>query len=255
MKIEKIIKLKSGKYKLEFDNKEKIVTYDEVILNNNLLFNKEVNYELLNEINNQTNYYDNYYKVFKYISTKMRSKEEINKYLEKINVSEKDKTNIMEKLINIGLLNDEKYVKAFISDKILLSNYGPNKIKKELLEHNIDYEVINMELDKCDKNVFKEKLMKLLMKKVKSNHKYSKYQLKQKMMEYFINLGYTKDMINECLDEIDLKDDGIIEKEYQKIYNRLSKKYSADELNYQIKNKLYQKGFSIEQINEVLKNE
>ena len=34
---EKIKKTKSGKYILELDNNEKITTYDEVILNNNLL--------------------------------------------------------------------------------------------------------------------------------------------------------------------------------------------------------------------------
>ena len=53
MKIEKIKKTKSGKYILELDNNEKITTYDEVILNNNLLFNKEIDCNLFNKIDKE----------------------------------------------------------------------------------------------------------------------------------------------------------------------------------------------------------
>ena len=51
MKIEKIKKLSNGKYKIELDNKEKITTYDEVILEENILYKKEIDNELINKIN------------------------------------------------------------------------------------------------------------------------------------------------------------------------------------------------------------
>ena len=57
MKIEKIQKLKNNKYKIILENNDVINTYDDVILNNNLLFNKDISSELLNQINNQTIYY------------------------------------------------------------------------------------------------------------------------------------------------------------------------------------------------------
>ena len=136
MKINKIKKTKSGKYILELDNNEKITTYDEVILKNNLLFNKEVDSNLLNQLNIENNYYDVYNKVMKFISTKMRSELEINKYLDKLKFNEKDK--MIADLKRIKLINDDLYIKAFINDKITLTLNGPHKIKKELLEHNID---------------------------------------------------------------------------------------------------------------------
>ena len=40
MKIEKIQKLKNNKYKIKIDSGDIINTYDDVILNNSLLFNK-----------------------------------------------------------------------------------------------------------------------------------------------------------------------------------------------------------------------
>jgi len=63
MKIENIKKLNSGKYKIELDDKNKIITYDDVILKHNLLYHKEVDTDKLNELNIDTKYYDVYNKL------------------------------------------------------------------------------------------------------------------------------------------------------------------------------------------------
>ena len=60
--------MKNGKYKLSLDNKTNIITYDNVILDNNLLFNKELDNEKLNQLIVDNNYYDIYTKLVKYIS-------------------------------------------------------------------------------------------------------------------------------------------------------------------------------------------
>ena len=56
MKIEKIQKLKNNKYKIKLDSGDIINTYDDVILNNSLLFNKEIDLELLNNDSNQRDF-------------------------------------------------------------------------------------------------------------------------------------------------------------------------------------------------------
>ena len=48
-------------------------------------------------------------------------------------------------------------------------------------------------------------------------------------------------------------DNTIIKKEYEKLFNKLSRKYKDKELYSQIKNKLYQKGFSYDEINNYIK--
>ena len=62
MKIQKWEKLKSGKYKVLLENGEKFITYDDVILKNNLLFHKEIDCNTMIKINNDTLYYDIYNK-------------------------------------------------------------------------------------------------------------------------------------------------------------------------------------------------
>ncbi|MEG0826192.1 MAG: hypothetical protein RR404_01845, partial [Bacilli bacterium] len=85
------------------------------------------------------------------------------------------------------------------------------------------------------------------------NHKYSDYIFKQKLLYELVNLGYDKNIIISILDNQSFNNNNIIKSEYDKIYSKLSKKYQGNELIYKIKEKLYQKGFDIESINEILK--
>lgn len=246
MEIKNIKKLKSGKYKIEIDD-TKITTYDDVIINNNLLYKKNIDNKLLENINIETSYYDVYNKVIKYISIKLRSKKEILEYLNKNKIEENDKNKIIKDLTNAGLLNDENFAKAFISDKIYLSNDGRLKIKKELLEHNINEDIIDKYLYSYEESIFEEKLSKLMTKKIKTS-KYNGYLLKQKLFYEFNNLGYENDIITKVYNSIDINSN--IDEYFEKYYNSLSKKYSGNELINKLKNKLYSRGYSIEEINE-----
>lgn len=252
MKIENIKKLNSGKYKIELDDKNKIITYDDVILKHNLLYHKEVDTDKLNELNIDTKYYDVYNKCIKYISNRLRSEKEINNYLDKFNLEENDKNNIINDLKRIGFINDLNFTKAYISDRIYLSNDGLDKIRKELINHNIDTEVIEEELNKIDESIIREKLSKLISKKIKSNHKDSKYIMRGKIYNDMINLGYSSDMFNECYEQLETDEDSNLEKEFNKWYKKLSSKYSDDNLYLKIRQKLYQKGYNLSDIDNLM---
>ena len=255
MKITKIQKLKSGKYKIEFDQKEKITTYDEVILKNNLLFKKEIDTELQNQITKDTSEYDGYYKALKYITTKMRSEKEMYAYLEKNGIPELEQKKIIQKLKDNGILNDKQFTASFIADKVHLSNLGPYQIRKELESHNIDADRITAELDKYDDSIFEEKIRKIVQKKLAMDHKHSKFQLQQKLMMDLIHLGYAKEQISSVLENVTYNDQDKLAKEYQSLYHKLSKKYEGSMLYQQIKNKLYQKGFTMDDINAIIQSE
>ena len=253
MKIEKLKRLPSGKYKIIFDNDEKIITYDDVILKNNLLFNKEVDNEKIVEISLDTEYYDIYNKILNHIVKRKRSIKEIKEYIKKFNLELEQEEEIIEVFKYNGLLNDRSFASSYISDKIYLSNVGPNKIKEELLNHEIEIEIIEEELSKISKEVIEEKLKKIIIKKINSNHNKSNYMLKQKLLYELIDNGYDKDMIVNLFDSVSNNDTSIARKEYNKIYEKLSKKYSGNELNIKIKQKMYQKGFSLDIISELEK--
>ncbi len=250
MKIEKI-KKNGKKYIIILDNGLEIKTFDDVIINNGLLYNKIIDDDLLDKINKENDYYNIYYKVVNYISKKLRSEKEIIDFLDKNNILDKNK--IINKLKSINLINDLNFAKAYISDRINLSNDGIYKIKNDLLKHNIDLGIIDNELSKIDDEIINKKIEKLINKKIK-NSKYTGFKLKYKVVNELINLGYDKSKISEIYDNLDIKNDDLIIKEYNKLYNQLSKKYQGKELEYKINVKLYNKGFTKEEIDCIQKN-
>lgn len=252
MKIEKIKKTQSGKYKIELENEQKIITYDDVILKHNLLFNQEIDSDKLNELSIDTTYYDIYNKCLKFIGRRLRSEKEMINYLDKFNLVYNDKMKIIADLKKINFINDLNFTKAYISDRIYLNNDGPDKIRKDLLEHNIDLDIIENELNKIDLEVIKEKLMKLISKKIKNNHKDSKFIMQKKIYNDMLNLGYSSEMINTCYNSFDQNDNDNLKREFDKLYYKLIKKEDDNHLFLKIRQKLYQKGYSLADIDKLI---
>ncbi len=253
MKIKELKKNKNGTYKIIFDNEEVITTYDDVILNYGLLYHKEVDSNLLNEINNESKYYEIYNKTVKFIEKKLRSKKEIELFLDKNLVSKDDKYKIIEKLESINLINDKIFANAYFQDRLNLSSDGPYKITNELKKNNISDDVISLIIEKSNQDFIYEKLTKLIIKKIKINHNKSNYMLKQKIIIDMLNLGYEKNMILDILEEHISSNNIVINNEYKKLYNKLSRKYDGEELERMIINKLLQKGFTKEEIEQIEK--
>lgn len=251
MKI-KQIKKQNTKYKIVLENDEELTIYDDVIIKTNLLYKKEISEELKEQLIKENEYYEIYNKVLKYIKTKLRSKNEVKIYMKKQNIKEETQEKIIKKLEQTKIIDDKIYTKAYIHDKITFTNDGPYKIKKELEKQNIENDLIDEEINKIDKEELNKKLQKLVIKKINNNQKYSETILKQKLVFYFTNLGYDKEEILDIIEKNKIKNDNIIEKEYTKLYNKLKNKYNEEQLKYVIKQKLYQKGFNIEEINNVI---
>ena len=253
MKIDKIKKTSKGKYKVVLNNNTSLTTYDDVILNNGLLYNKVLDDDLLMKISIETEYYDIYDKTIKFISRKLRSEYEIDEFLNKHDVPLDSKNKIKEKLKSIGLINDDNFTKAYIYDRFNLSSDGPNKIKKDLINYKIDLNIIENNLFILKEEDIKEKIEKIVSKKIRLDHKHSLSFIKQKIKSDLNNLGYDSDMIESSLQNITLSNNNI-NKEYETIYNKLVKKYEGKDLEFHIRQKLYQKGYKIEEINEQIKS-
>ena len=133
----------------------------------------------------------------------MRNKKEIIQYLERKEYDNKVIYDVLDKLDKLGLLNEEKYIKAFINDKTNLSNDGPYKIKRNLIELDFNEKEIDEYLYTIDEEIWKEKLRKIISKKKSIMKSKSYYMFITKMKNDLYNLGYDKDMIDEELSKIE----------------------------------------------------
>ena len=243
----KSIKKKGSEYLIILDD-ETLKVNEEVLINNNILYSKKLSNKDIKKIKEETVYYENYSKALKMINRKMRSEKEIRKSLKDISKEEIDK--IIDKLKEINLLNNEVYAESYVNDKINLSLDGPYKIKKELELNDIESEYIEKALEKFTQDLIDEKLEKLINKKLKTN-KDTEYIFKQKTALYLLNIGYSKEDINSHLENIKI-DNSNLEKEMEKIYNKLKTKYEGYTLKNKLKQKLYLKGFNNDEINNFI---
>lgn len=252
MKIIKFKKEKGNKYSLYFDDGEKIKLYDDVIIKFNLLTHKEFDYDQYEKIIEYNNKLGAYYKALKYITKKLRTEKEIYEYL----IKEFNKNIVgetIEKLKREGYFNKDIYLKSYINDAIMLNNIGPLKIQDNLVKLGFSKDDIKVYLDNISDDVWLDRVDKIVNKKVKINHNYGLYKLKEKILYDVCNLGYPKWMVEDKLSNISIdNNDLIMEKEFNKFYNKLSKKYDGYDLWTQIKLKMIAKGFSYNEVDDFL---
>ena len=198
MKIVKYTRLASGKYKVLFDNKKELILYENVIIDTNLLYKKEITSEEYNNLVSLNNYQDIYNKVIKYIGIRLRSKKEITDYLKKMDLSIEVIDDILNKLITNKYIDDERFSQAYIKDKYNFSNNGPYKIINELVKLGIDKDMAYTYTFDIITNE-EEKINKLLNKYVKSDKKHDWYYLRNKIYNNLINLGYSKEIVINIL--------------------------------------------------------
>lgn len=244
MKILRYKKLKSGKYQVELDNSNKIELYEDTILKYDLLLTKEIEETKLDTILQYNDKFDAYYLTLKYLNIRARSKKEIKDHLKKKEYSEDIILETVSKLENQGYLNDLGFAKSFLTNKLITTSNGPLKIRRELLQHELSNEDINIVLEDYTDEIQIEKIKKQVNRIIKSNRNKGNVYLKRKLYTELNNEGFKPSLIENELNNLELEDDSdLAKKEYDKLYKKLSRKYSGQELEFKINQKLYQKGF------------
>ena len=249
MEIQKYRKIKNNMYEIHLDNGSILKLYDDCIIKFSLLLNKKINHKELIEITKYNEELEAYYLALRHLSKKMRSKLEVQKQLEKNEYNQKIIDDIISRLEKEGYLNSEKYIKSYINDQLNLTSNGPDKIKYNLIKFGFNEHEIVIEYD------FSDKIKSLIDKKIKLNRKYNTSNLKINITQYLINLGYPKEMFMEYLNDIKVNDKSLIKKDYELLTKKYQRKYADKELKLFVRDKLYKKGYNIEEIREVMNNE
>ena len=111
---------------------------------------------------------------------------------------------IIDRLIRERYIDDERYARAFVKDKIRYNKWGRRKVKQGLWQKRIDADIQQRVLDEIDENEYIEVLRPLLKQKRKSIKASSDYEQNQKLVRFALGRGFTFDIIRQCLDVDDI---------------------------------------------------
>ena len=107
---------------------------------------------------------------------------------------------IIDRLIKERYVDDERYARAFVKDKIRYNKWGRRKVQQALWMKRIDADIQQQVLDEIDEKEYLDVLRPLLKQKRKSIKAESDYELNQKLLRFALGRGFGFDIIRQCLD-------------------------------------------------------
>ena len=113
---------------------------------------------------------------------------------------------VMQRLVSERYVDDERYARAFVKDKVRYNKWGRRKVEQALWQKHIDEDIRQQVLDEIDDEEYISVLRPLLKQKRRSTKAANDYQLNQKLMRFALGRGFTFDIIRQCINLDDLED-------------------------------------------------
>ena len=125
-------------------------------------------------------------------------------------MSDEAQARVMARLVSERYVDDERYARAFVYDKIRYNKWGRRKVEQALWMKHIDDDIRSRALSEVDDEEYLSVLRPLLKQKRRSIKAASDYELNQKLVKFALGRGFTFDIIRQCIDgdvdEVDEED-------------------------------------------------
>ena len=110
---------------------------------------------------------------------------------------------VMEYLVANRYVDDRRYARSFVNDKLKYNKWGPRKIEQALWMKHIDDSIRQEALDDVDNAEYICVLRPLLQSKRKTTKAESDYEMNQKLLRFALGRGFTFEQVKEVIDDVD----------------------------------------------------
>lgn len=125
-----------------------------------------------------------------YCSLCERCINEVRKKLTAWGIASIEQNKIIERLITEKFIDEERYCRAFVNDKIRFNHWGKIKITAALREKQIDKKYISSAIDNIDENEYMQILRDILITKQKEYKGKEDFATKQKLIRFAASRGF-----------------------------------------------------------------
>ena len=141
-------------------------------------------------------------KMAKYCAYQERCVKDVKDKLKTFDISEEEKTKILDYLLDNRFANDDRFAKAFVRGKVNQSGWGVNKIRFHLIQKGIDKDIIDEAIGQTDNEVYRQRLIDILKAKSKTIKAESDFEKKRKLAAYAMQKGFEGNLIWEVLKDL-----------------------------------------------------
>lgn len=125
---------------------------------------------------------------------------EMTEKLRKWEIDDEAQARIMERLVKDRYVDDERFARAFVLDKIRYNKWGRRKVEQALYQKHIADDIRRRTLDDVSDEEYLKVLQPLLKQKRRSTKAASDYEMNQKLIRFALGRGFTFDIIRRCMD-------------------------------------------------------
>lgn len=141
-------------------------------------------------------------KIAAYCSKAERAESDVRRKLSMWELDAESVEQIIARLKKENYLNEERFCRCFIKDKLLLNKWGKVKIVFELRKKQITEQSISRCFEEFETDDFEELLLSVLKSKLRTVKAKNDYDKKNKLIRFALGRGYSYEQIQRCLPKI-----------------------------------------------------
>lgn len=140
-------------------------------------------------------------KMAKYCAYQERCVKDVAEKLKTFELTQKEKDEILDYLIDNRFVNNTRFAQAFVKGKINQSGWGLNKIRFHLMQKGIDKEIIDEALQTYDEEAYRQRLIDVLKIKAKTVKAENDFERNRKLAAYAMQKGFEANLVWEVIKE------------------------------------------------------
>lgn len=136
-----------------------------------------------------------------------RSSGEVREKLWKWGITGSVAESIIDRLIDGRFVDDARFARAFVYDKVKFAFWGRRKISAALYAKRIPSSLIREALDTIDEDLYRANFDHIILRKAASLGDLTSRQDVSKLLRFALSRGYEPDMVYEAIQNLDLDTD------------------------------------------------
>lgn len=129
-------------------------------------------------------------------------REEMRQKMVRWGIDEATQKRVLTTLVDEKFIDEERYARFFINDKVKFNHWGRRKVEQALWAKRIPREVYEPLLDEVSAASYEEVLLPLLRTKQRSVKGSSDYEIRMKLIRFALQRGFSYEQAEHCLDLI-----------------------------------------------------
>jgi regulatory protein len=112
----------------------------------------------------------------------------------------------MDFLVSKKFIDNERFARFFINDKIKYNKWGRRKVEQALWMKRIPKEISDPVFAEIEDELYLETLLPLMKSKYKTIKAKTDYERSVKLIRFALGRGYSMDLIHKCIDLMQVED-------------------------------------------------